>query len=273
METVHFRVPLRDSKDPEALGEALSELVRLSSKLYTKHADDETIYVKSTFHTPAKKWIRERVFFARTSQHAELDGKTLAYVKNVANRKRDLAHNDMRPIGSYAIVPLVLRDKKHIGAFIEHMRGTDLDHESFHASLIEELLVRNGLCEETMDLLAYRAVDGAGQNGKANLQLAYEKHGLRAKLEGKGLEDFAARVDRISQRKPKQAFSGYRELYVAEAGKALFAGEPEKFTRWLAFFEKKGLDFDATDREVPKRAKPWRPQPWRKAWADDDDDD
>jgi len=152
------------------------------------------------------------------------------------------------------------------------MRGTDLDHESFHAALIEELLVRFGLCEETMDLVAYRAVDGAGQNGKTNLQLAYEQHGLREKLEGKGLEDFAARVDRISQRKPKKGFSGYRELYVANAGKALFAGEPEKFARWLAFFEKKRLKFDASDRDLPARAKPWRPEPWDAAWADDDDD-
>lgn len=241
METIHFRVPLKDSKDPKALGAALDELVRLSSKLYAKmDDDDETLYVKSTFHTPEKKWIRERVFFARTSKHPELDQKTLAYVKNVSNRKRDLGHNDMRPVGSYAIVPIVLRDKKHIGALIEHMRGTDLDHESFHASLIEELLVRYGLCEETLDLVAYRAVDGAGQSGKTNLELAYEKHGLREKLEGRGLEDFAARVDRISQRKPKKNYSGYRELYVANAGKALFAREPEKFARWLAFFEKKG---------------------------------
>src|SRR5438477_3394201 len=124
METIHFRVPLEDSKDPKALAEALAELVRLSSKLERK-IDDETMYVKSTFHTPAKKWIRERVFFARTSKHAELDERTLAYVKNVTNRKRDLAHNDLRPIGSYAIVPLVLRDKQHIGAFIAHLRGTD----------------------------------------------------------------------------------------------------------------------------------------------------
>jgi hypothetical protein len=272
METVHFRVPLDDSKDPRALGKALDELVRLSSKL-GKKIDGETMYVKSTFHTPAKKWIRERVFFERTSQHAELDRKTLAYVKNVTDRKRDLGHNDLRPIGSYAIVPLVLRDKKYIGAFIEHMRGIDLDHESFHCSLIEELLARFGLCEETMDLIAYRAVDGAGQHGEANLQLACAKHGLREKLGGNGLEDFAARVDRISKRKPGQAFSGYRELYVANAGKALFAGEPEKHARWLAFFEKKKLAFDARDREVPEPKKPWTPPKWRDEWADDDDDD
>ena len=271
METVHFRVPLSDSNDPQALGEALVTLVRMSRRLAQK-IDDETMYVKATFHTPAKKWIRERVFFARTSTHPELDELTLAYVKNVTDRKRDLAHNDLRPIGSYAIVPLVLRDKKHVAPLIAHLRGTDLDHESFHASLIEELLVRHGLCEETMDLLAYRAVDGAGQNGATNLQLAYANHGLREKLGGKGLEDFAARVDRISQRKPGRAFSGYRELYVANAGKALFAGKPAEHARWLAFFEKKGLKFDARDREVPAPKKPWTLKPWRDEWADDDDD-
>ena len=271
METVHFRVPLRDSRDPASLGEALDVLVRLSSAL-AKKIDDETMYVKSTFHTPAKKWIRERVFFARAGEHPELDAKTLAYVKNVTDRKRDLGHNDMRPVGSYAIVPLVLRDKKHVAPFIEHLRGTDLDHESFHASLIEELLSRHGLCEETLDLIAYRAVDGAGQNGADNLKLAYAKHGLRAKLEGKGLEEFAARVDRISKRKPGQAFSGYRELYVANAGKALFAGKPAEHARWLAFFDKKKLKFDARDRETPAAKNAWTPPSWRAAWADDDDD-
>jgi hypothetical protein len=271
METVRFRVPLEDSKDPAALGEALDALVR-SSRTLDKKIGDDTMYVKATFHTPEKQWIRERVFFARTSKHPELDDKTLAYVKNVTNRARDLGHNDLRPVGSYAMVPLVLRDKKYVAAFIEHMRGTDLDHESFQASLIEELLERHGLCEETMDLLAYRAVDGAGQNGATNLELACTKHGLREKLEGRGLEDFAARVDRISQRKPGKAFSGYRELYVANAGKALFAGRPAEHARWLAFFEKKGLKFAATDRAVAAPKKPWPLTPWPDEWADDDDD-
>ncbi len=271
METVRFRVPLEDSNDPAALGEALDALVR-SSRTLDKKIGDDTMYVKATFHTPKRTWIRERVFFARTSKHPELDEKTLAYVRNVTNRTRDLGHNDLRPVGSYAMVPLVLRDKKHIAPFIEHLRGSDLDHESFQASLIEELLERHGLCEETMDLLAYRAVDGAGQNGKTNLELAYAKHGLREKLEGRGLEDFAARVDRISRRKPGKAFSGYRELYVANAGKALFAGKPAEYARWLAFFEKKGLKFAASDRTAPAAAKPSTVTSWPDEWADDDDD-
>ncbi len=244
----------------------------MSSTLYTEHVDDETTYVKSTFHTPQKRWIRERVFFARTSKHAELDAKTLAYVKNVSNRKRDLAHNDMRPIGSYAIVPLAPRDKKYIAALIEHMRGTDLDHETFHAALVEELFSRNGLCEQTMDLLAYRAVDGAGQEADANLRLAYARHGLCEKLEGDGLEDLAARVDRISRRKPGEVFSGYRELYVANAGKALFSGAPEAHLRWLAFFGKRGLKLDVDARTLPEACEPRDVQAWPDAWADDDDD-
>jgi hypothetical protein len=268
METVRTRIPLYDSKDPRALGEALAELVKRTSSM-SKLVQKDTMYVVTTFHTPKKTWIGERAFFARCAKHPELHAKMLAYVEQVTDRTRDLGHSDMRPIGCFAVVPLALRDEKYVAPLIAHMRGTDLDHETFHEALIDALVARHGLTDATLDLLAYRAVDGAGQNGESNLRRAYA-HGLRDKLEGKGLDNFAARVDRISRRKPGQTTSGYRELYVANAGKALFAGEPEKFERWLAFFEKRGLKFDASDRELPERRDPGEANDFETEWLEDD---
>jgi hypothetical protein len=262
METVRIRIPLEDSHDERALGVALAALVKLTSSM-KKLVQKDTMYVVTTFHVRAtKKWIGERVFFERCSKYDALHPNMLAYVRNVTDRERDLGHSDMRPIGCFAIVPLALRDPKYIRALAEHMRGTDLDHETFHAALIDELVRRHGLREETMELLAYRAVDGAGQNGEENLAR------VRGKLD---VDAFAALVDRISKRKPGQARSGYRELYVANAGKALFAGEPEKFERWLAFFVERGLKFDARDRELPARSEPRDITPFRQEWLDDDD--
>jgi len=75
-------------------------------------------------------------------------------------------------------------------------------HETFHEALVEELVKRHGLCEEVLDLLAFRAVDGAGRAGGNNMKLAMRRHGLRALLAApSGLQRFAERVDRISQRR------------------------------------------------------------------------
>ena len=261
METVRNRIPLEDSKDERALGVALAALVKLTSSM-KKLVQKDTMYVVTTFHVRAtKKWIGERVFFERCAKHEELHPSMLAYARNVTDRERDLGHSDMRPIGCFAIVPLALRDPKYIGALVEHMRGTDLDHETFHEALIDELVRRYGLRDETMELLAYRAVDGAGQNGEENLRRVREKIDV---------DVFAALVDRISRRKPGPVRSGYRELYVANAGKALFAGEPEKWKRWLAFFGERGLSFDARDRELPEPRTPRPPAPFRQTWLEDE---
>ena len=175
-ETTRVRIALEDSHSEKSLGDALDALVSVTKNLEAlirnkgAHAKlaKYAFYLVTTFHTPRRKFLRERVFFVRCSKHASLDEQTLAYVRNVNSRARgirgmtgDLGHSDMRPAGCFAIVPLALREARFIPALIEHMRGADMDHETFHASLIEELLTRHGLCEETMDLVAYRAVDGA----------------------------------------------------------------------------------------------------------------
>lgn len=291
-ETTHVRVLLANSHDASALGEALDALVTVTTDLKRLIANPQPLakqskyawYLTSTFHTPKRTFLRERSFFARCAGHPELHPAMATYARNVNSRKRgirgmetDLGHSDMRPAGCFAYVPLALRDPKYIELFIESMWGTDMDHETFHGSFIEELLARHGLRAETMRLLAFRAVEAAGQDGNRNLKLAYEGHGLREKLSARGgLEAFAKLVDDVSERVAGPGRPGdgaprhYRELYVANAGKALFQRDPEKLTRWLDFFRKRGLKLSAADAkpEATRDATPFRP--FATEWREDD---
>lgn len=266
------RVPLADSRDLAALGQALATLndvFRDGAVIDAKKNEDLT-YLIVTFHTPKKKWIRERVFFARCAEHASLHPAMLEYTALLNRPARklggDLCHGDCHPVGSFAIVPLALRDPKYIGALIDHLRSWDMDHESFHPSLIEELLVRHGICDVTLDLLAWRAIESDGQS-RENLQQAVRDHGLLAKIdEHGGLEAFVERALRINRR------TKYLPLYVGNAGRALFAGRQEDFERWLALFEARGLVFEASDREPPESAIGAHSVPaWPDEFEEDDD--
>ncbi len=287
-ETTRLRIALSDSRTREGLEvglDALLEATRDLGALITNPKElgsDEKYawYLVTTFHTPAKTFLREGRFFERCARFPALHAKMLQYAKQVDAKARGLrvafgnglSHDDTHPAGCYAIVPLVMRDPRHVDALIEHMRGSDLDHESFHASLIETLIVVHGLCDPIRDLLAFRAVDGAGQHGEDNLRLAVQRHGFGEELRApNGVEAFAARVDRISRRAPgsKGPDGAYRALYVANAGKALFAGDPVKYARWLALFEKRRLSFDDAEREPPKEHEStWAPGPFDEEWVD-----
>jgi hypothetical protein len=267
---VVIRVPLADSRDESALGAALGELVaalRDPSCLDAKQHPDLD-YLLTTFHTPKRRWIRERVFFARCARHPSLHPDMLEYSRLVNRPARQLGgplgHGDCHPAGSFAIVPLVLYDRQHIGALIEHLRGWDMDHESFHPSLIEELLRRHGIGEETLDLLAWRAIESDGQS-RENLAQAVRDHDLLGRMElFGGIAAFAERAWNLNRR------TKYLPLYVARAGHALFRGRPADHDAWLALFEARGLVFDASDRKPPPS------EPWTysiRAWPDDFEDD
>jgi hypothetical protein len=271
-EYARIRVPLDDSKNPSSLGKALDALVDFTSDVkHLREVPGEESYLVSTFHTPAKKWIRERVFFTRCAKHPALHPAMLAYVANVNLKARGhgppLAHTDFHPAGSFAIVPLVLADPKYIGALIDHLRGWDMDHESWHAALIDELLRRHGVREETIRLLAWRAVESDGQTDE-NLVQAVRDHSLLAKLEPfGGLDGFAERAHALNQRK------AFAPLYIANGGRALCTGDPAAFARWLAWFEARGVVFEATDRAPPKaELGDYRIRAWPDGFEDDEED-
>ena len=132
-ETVRVRIPLADSHAPAALGDALHMLVELTKPLNRllanppQYSKDEkyAYYLVTTFHLPDHKFIRERRFFERCVKHEVLHPSMVAYAQNVNSRLRgiknmstDLGHSDMRPAGSFAVVPLVLRDIEYVLSLI-----------------------------------------------------------------------------------------------------------------------------------------------------------
>jgi hypothetical protein len=169
---------------------------------------------------------------------------------------------NVAPAGSLAIVPLALASKDALGALGEHLRGAELDHESFHRALITELVERHDFCEEMLDLLAVRAVDAAGQHGADDLRWLAAKTDFGKLLRGAGgVRAFATRVDRLSERKK------FRSLYVANAGRALFDDE-KRFAEWIAYFRGRKLTFDAAELAPRPPVKPHAPPEFETEWED-----
>jgi hypothetical protein len=124
-ETTRVKVALERSRDEESLGASLDALVATTDNLEklirnpralsgsrrragsnsAKHAWN----LVTTFHTPAKRFVRERRFFERCARHPALHERMLTYVRNVNARARipglrtDLGHSDMRPAGCFAM--------------------------------------------------------------------------------------------------------------------------------------------------------------------------
>ncbi len=199
--------------------------------------------------------MSERRFFERCAEHSSLAKNIKAYIQAV-NPKRwpkdpfsgaGYWTSIVTPAGSLAIVPLALRAPEHLPDLVEHLRGVDLDHETFQSSLTIELVKRHGWTNAMLDFVAFRAVDGAGQNGCGDLRWL-SRHGALDDLltTDAEIQSFAERVDRVSQRKKER----YRSLYVASAGKALFSDSEQQFARWLAFFAGRGLEFSDQERTL-----------------------
>lgn len=257
---LHFDLPddwdgLR--KSPEVLGAALDALLAVGRTfpegLVPPGENGPATNVVMTFATPGGDDILEREFLELCSCFPELHARMIEWVRAVnptrmasgAKRPRELFTSILAHAGALAVVPLALRDPRYVDELTDHLRGVDLDHETFQGPLIAEIVRRHGLTPAVLRLIALRAVDKAGQNGFEDLRWLYERGGLATYLSTtEAREGFARLVEESSQR------TSYRALYVAGAGKHLYASEPEKFADWLAFFEARGLVFDAQDRSL-----------------------
>ncbi|MFO0671855.1 MAG: hypothetical protein U0235_19900 [Polyangiaceae bacterium] len=272
--TLRLRVPLAESRSERGLARALDALVdatrALPRELLRDKSDPKSFFFV-TFHTPERRWVSERRFFERAARFPSLAARTVAYAEhlNPSLWKKDpffgagLWTSIMAPAGSHAIVPLVLRDAAHVPALITHLRGADLDHETFQRALIAELVKRHGLREEILDLIAFRAVDGAGQHGPQDRAWLVTETSFGAALtEPSGLEQFAARVAARSTRSKKN----YRSLYVSNAGRGLFR-DWAHFDAWIAYFARKGLAFEASERAHEPIA-PCPPPAFAREWEE-----
>jgi hypothetical protein len=270
-------VPLASLADRAALEAALDELLAVTSDLpnVLRLPDGELSWALAfRFVMPDGAVLPEPAVQAACVGHPALWPKMLRYVQQIDLRSHDLAlpysemlgHDELFPAGSFAIVELALADARHIAPLIEHLRGVDLDHESFHFALIDRLLTRHGVCDETLDLLAFRAVDGAGQNGQDNLVLAVRGHGLLEHWRAfGGFEQFVTRL------KEKTRRTAYLSLYLANALHALSIDAPDTREAWLALAESRwAITFEPRERNQKLRER-WRSEPftdeqWQAEW-------
>jgi hypothetical protein len=165
--------------DIDSLGRALGALVdevgNLHSLLAVKNFRTERSELNTRFAT-SDGMLDERDFFARCAEHDELHPLMLEYVRRLATGTHGVSfgsddtlwHTSMYPVGSFAIVPLAMRDRRYIPALVDHMRACDLGHASFHGVLVDRLLSIHGICDETVDLLAFRPGDGSGHYSEAD---------------------------------------------------------------------------------------------------------
>jgi hypothetical protein len=267
--TTHVRVPIENSRTEQGLRAALELLLATTKKLpgILGENEDEEVppFLVVTFHSSnPRRWLSERRFFERCARFSALRPLVARYVEQVSPKrwKHDpfagtgFWTSMMTPAGALAAVPLALADASHVETAITHLRGSALGNETFHRSFITEAVERHGV-DATLRLIAFRAVDGQGQNGEADLQWLMTR-ALRQHLDREGgLEAFAALVDEISERK------NYRALYVSNAGKGLFSRDPERFARWLRAFD---LPFDEHERTLGEAREPYAPRPWKEAW-------
>ncbi|MBX3263490.1 MAG: hypothetical protein KIS78_06335 [Labilithrix sp.] len=267
--TTHVRVSIDGSRTEAGLGAALDALVGVARgfpRALGENEDEEVPpFLVVTFHGGGR-WLSERRFFERAVRFASLRPAIARYVElvNPASWRSDpfgktgFWTSIAAPAGSLAVVPLALSDVKYVATAIQHLRGVDLDHETFHRSFVTELWRRWGPCEETRRLIAFRAVDGAGQHGDEDLRWLAARCELGPAVNADA-DAFARLVDAESKRER------YRALYVANAGRSLFADAPGRFARWLEFFEERGLAFEASHRELVA-PNLYAPKPWGEAW-------
>ncbi len=203
--------------------------------------------------------LRERTLFEQCVAYASLEPLLVEFVRavnpslmqEVPSRPRELWSSILAPAGSHAIVPLVLKSEHHIDVLIEHLRGVDLDHETFQGPLIAELWRRYGWTDAMLRLIALRAVDKAGQHGFEDLRWFVARGGLGDLLATPAQIDTFAELVHTRSRRER-----YRGLYVAQAGQALFVGNPSGLERWLAWFRASGLGFEPRDLKLPPPHEP-----------------
>jgi hypothetical protein len=281
--TIHIALA---SASAEALGAALDELTDAVSDLrgvldFEGHRSAR-YGCEARFEGPGG--CDERTFFERCVAVAALHPRVIGYVEQLATSGQGidfayvdgLCHHDARfPAGSYAIVPLALESPRYIATLIEHMRTLDLNHESFHPCLIDRLLTVHGLCDETMELLVFRAGDGDGGVTGHNLRIAVTAHGLREHW-GRwgGLTGFAARLREVSESLEGDTDDKAALRYhLVNVGVALCTGVRSLFDQWLDRCEELWsveLDRDeaarAFERPIASRTHAYTDAEWHAEW-------
>lgn len=282
---VVMTLELADPRSVEHLSRALDELIEATSDLAAlleiRNFRCPRWQCSATFRSPAGE-LGEREFFEACAKYRELHAKIVRYSDTLVEGCRGvdfanvshLCHDELFPAGAFAIVPVAFADRTQLPALIRHMRAVDLYHAISYQELVDRLLQRHGICEETLDLLAYRASDGSLWS-EHNLWLAVHAHGLRDRWHTFGGADaFAERIRRISEDLADDADDSESTIEkLVEIGHELFDDDKAAFDRWCARCSALWtLDVTPTDAmpewQRPTRRAAFTDAEWQAVWND-----
>ena len=86
------------------------------------------------------------------------------------------------PFGLTLATALVRTDKKYCHMLGSFLKTLDMDHEVYESDVIDDVLKKYGLCEETLNLIAVRAFPACGQFGSEQLEHIFETYEFEEKL-------------------------------------------------------------------------------------------
>lgn len=156
----------------------------------------ECIKFEVTFNdnTNTSKTLEELSFFELAAKYESLAPLIIEYCKTTDNDEegnRLIIRNEYDqgpPAGTYAILSLVLQNKKWTPYYIEFLRTNDLEHEVKQIWDIEAILKKYGWCPETYKLAIARNISCCGQAGKEQFERFIE-NGLKESLKNKKNRD------------------------------------------------------------------------------------
>jgi hypothetical protein len=120
-----------------------------------------------------KKLTSELLFFEVLSQQNCFDSLLLKLTEAITdfNRKHAFLWSDSSTfLGTNILIPMVLKDKKHISALIHFLNSTNPASEASLSSDLNRIFERHPWCPETLDLLAARSSLIKGRCGHQQLE-------------------------------------------------------------------------------------------------------
>ena len=136
---------------------------------------DEEGNILSTFN--------ERSLFNEAIKYNSILTLILDYINITAYGKHlRVWLSDEIPLGTYAILALVNKNRHWIINYIDFLRTSDLDHEVYQVEDIEAIIEKYGWCNETCRLAIARTVSCSGQFGDEQFDWFLE-NGLKEYLD------------------------------------------------------------------------------------------
>jgi hypothetical protein len=119
----------------------------------------------------------------------DLAEKYLSGLIQIAKWGKPVWLDEENPAARNVALNLALYSKEYVPRYTEYLEWHDMDHEVYEYQDIDEIMVKYGWCEETLDLAALRAGIACGQKGMEQFEELVTEKKLKEYLCNHGLMD------------------------------------------------------------------------------------